>query len=56
MEQQLKIDKRKTELGKYLSTAYEDKVKGVMDDETFVLLSNQLKRECDQLKETQRKI
>lgn len=30
-------------------------MKGVMDDETFVLLSNQFKRERDELKETQQK-
>lgn len=55
MEQQRKMDKRQNELKKYLATAYEDKVKGVMDDETFVLLSNQFKRERDQLKEAQQK-
>lgn len=56
MEQQRKLDKRQNELRKYLATAYEDKVKGVMDDEIFVLLSNQFKRERDELKETQQKI
>ena len=56
MKQQRKVDKRQNELRKYLATAYEDKVKGVMDDETFVLLSNQFKRERDELKETQQKI
>lgn len=43
-EQQQKMDKRQNELRKYLATAYEDRVKGVMDDETFVLLSNQFKK------------
>ena len=46
------MDKRQSELRKYLATAYEDKVKGVMDGELFVLLSNQFK-ERDQLKEAQ---
>lgn len=31
-------------------------LKGVMDNGTFILLSNQFKRECDQSKETQLKI
>ena len=31
-------------------------MKGVIDDETFVLLSNQFKKERDQLKEEQQKI
>lgn len=52
MEQQQKMDKRQNELRKYLATDYGDKVKEVMDDETFVLLSNQFKRGCDQLKNT----
>lgn len=56
MEEQRKMDERQNELRKYLATAYEDKVKGVMDDETFVLLSNQFKKESDQLKEKQQKI
>ncbi len=56
MEQQRKVNKRQNKLRKYLATAYEDKVNGVMDDETFVLLSNQFKRERDELKETQQKI
>ena len=43
------MDKRQTELRKRLATAYEDKVKGVMDTEIFVLLSNQFKKERDQL-------
>ena len=34
---------------------YEDKVKGGMDGELFVLLSNQFK-ECDQQEEAQQKI
>lgn len=55
-EQQQKMDRRQNELRKYLATAYEDRVKGVMDDETFVLLGNQFKRERDELKETQQKI
>ena len=50
------MDKRQSKLRKYLATAYEDKVKGVMDDKTFDLLNNQFKRERDQLKETQQKI
>lgn len=33
----------------------EDKVKGVMDEETFVLLNNQFKKERDQLKGAQQK-
>ena len=56
MEQQRKMDKRQNKLRKYLATAYEDKVKGVMDDETFVLLSNQFKRERDELKADQQRI
>ena len=56
MEQQRIMDKRQNELRKYPATAYEDKVKGVMDDETFVLLSNQFKKERDQIKEEQQKI
>ena len=56
MEQQWQMDKRQNALRKYLATAYEDKVKGVIDGETFVLLSNQFKKERDQLKETQQKI
>lgn len=47
------MDKRQSKLRKCLATAYKDKVKGVMNDETFVLLSNQFKKECDQLKEAQ---
>ena len=50
-----KIDKRQNELGKCLATAYEDKVKGVMDGEPFVLRSNQFK-ECDQQEEARQKI
>lgn len=34
------MDKRQSELRKYLATAYENKVKGVMDNKTFILLSN----------------
>ena len=49
-EQQQKMDKRQSKLRKFLDTAYEDKVKGVMDGEPFVLLSNQFKKERDQLK------
>lgn len=55
-EQQQKIDKCQNELRKYLATAYKNKVKGVMDNETFVLSSNQFKRECNQLKGTHQKI
>ena len=55
-EQQRIMDKRQNELRKYLATAYEDKVKGVIDDETFVLLSNQFKKERDLLKEMQQRI
>lgn len=47
------MGKHQNELRKYLAIAYEDKVKGVMDDEIFVLLCNQFKRECDQLKNAQ---
>lgn len=50
------MDKYQNELRKYLTIAYEDKVKGVMDNETFVLLCNQFKRGRDQLKEAQQKI
>lgn len=49
----METDKRQNELRKCLAIAYKDKVKGVMDDETFVLLSNQFKRERDQLKDEQ---
>ena len=56
MEQQRIMDKRQSELRKYLATAYEDKVKGVIDDETFVLLSNKFKKERDLLKEAQQRI
>lgn len=48
------MGKRQNILRKCLATAYEDKVKGVMDGEPFVLLSNQFK-ERDQLKEAQQK-
>ena len=47
------MNKRQSDLRKYLATAHEDKVKGVMDCETFVLLSNRFKRGRDQLKEAQ---
>ena len=50
------ISKRQNEPRKYLATAYEDKVKGVIDYETSVRLNNQFKRERDQVKETQQKI
>ena len=40
------MDKLQNNLEKYLVAAYEDNVKGVMDGETFVLLSNQFKYEC----------
>ena len=40
MEQQQKMDKCQSKLRKNLATAYENKVKGVIDDETFVLLNN----------------
>ena len=53
MKQQRKMDKRQNKLRRYLATAYEDKVKGVMNDETLILLSNQFKRERDHLKEKQ---
>ena len=56
MNQQQKMDKRQNDLRKCLAAAYEDKVKGVMDNETFVLLSSQFKKERDQLKEAQQKI
>ena len=49
------MDKRQNGLRKYLATVYEDNVKGVMDGEPFVLLSNQFK-ECDQQKEAQQNI
>lgn len=55
LEEQRIMDKRQNELKKYLASAYEDKVKGVMDDETFVLLSNQFKKERDALKDAQQK-
>ena len=55
MEQQQIMDKRQSELRKYLATAYEDKVRGVIDDETFVLLSNEFEKERDQLKSTAKK-
>lgn len=55
-EQQQKMDKRQNELRKCLATAYEDKVKGGMDDKTSVRLNNQFKRERDQVKEAQQKI
>ena len=54
-KQQQKMDKRQNELRKSLAIAYKNKVKGVMDDEAFVLSSNQFKRECDQLKGIQHK-
>ena len=41
------MDKCQSKLRKYLVIAYENKVKGVMDDETAVLPSNQFKRERD---------
>ena len=50
------MDKRQNELRKCLATAYEDKVKGGMDDKASVRLNNQFKRERDQVKETQQKI
>lgn len=46
--QQQKMDKHQNELRKCLVTAYENKVKGVMDGEPFVLPSNQFK-DRDQL-------
>ena len=52
----IRLDKRQNELRKCLATAYEDKVKGVMDDETFVLLSSQFKRGRDELKEVWQRI
>lgn len=55
-EQRQKMDKRQNELRKCLATAYEDKVKGVMDDEISVRLNNQFKRVRDQVKETQQEI
>ena len=55
MKQQWKVDKRQNKLRKCLAMVYEDKVKGVMDGELFVLLSNQFK-ECDQQEEAQQKI
>ena len=47
------MDKHQNELRKCLAAAYGDRVKEVMDDETFVLLSNQFKRGRDQPKEEQ---
>ena len=49
------MDKLQNELRKYPATVYEDKVKGVMDNETFALLSNQFK-ECNQQEEARQKI
>lgn len=46
----IKLDKRQNELRKYLATPYEDKAKGVMDEETAILLSNRFIREHDELK------
>lgn len=46
------MDKHQSELRKYLATAYEDNVKGVMNGKVFVMLSNQFKKERDQLKST----
>ena len=48
----MKMDKRQKEPKQYLATAYENKVKGVMDDKTFVLLSNQFRKERDQSKKS----
>ena len=42
--------KRQGELSKLLTLAYEDKVKGVIDDETFTLLVSGFKKERDQLR------
>lgn len=56
MEQQRQTDKRQNELKMYLATAYEDKVKGMIDDEIFVMLSDQFKKERSQLKEAQQRI
>ena len=47
------MDKRQNDLRRCLATVYKDKVKGVMDDETFVLLNNQFKKERDQLEKAQ---
>ena len=55
MEQQRKMDTLQNKLRKYPATVYADKVKGVMDNETFAQLSNQFK-ECDQQEEAQQKI
>lgn len=44
IEQQRKMDKCQNKLRKCLTTANEDKVKGVMDGKTIVLLNNQFKR------------
>ena len=50
------MSKCQSKLRKYLVTAYENKVKGVMDDETTVLPSNQFKRERDRLQEKRQRI
>ena len=51
------MDKRQNKLRRCLATTtYKDKVKGVMDGEPFVLLSNQIKRERGHLKEKQQRM
>ena len=50
------MDKRQNERRKCLATAYEKMMKGVMDGEIFVLLNNQIKRECDPPEEEQQRI
>ena len=48
------MDKCQKKLWNYLTMAYEDTMKGVMDGKSFVLLCSQFK-ECDQQKEVQKK-
>lgn len=43
------ISGRLKELGGILTKVYEDKVKGVIDDETFVLLISEFKKEREHL-------
>lgn len=49
------MDTLQNKLRKYPATVYTDKMKGVMDGEPFVPLSNQFKK-CDQQEEARQKI
>ncbi len=55
MQDGVRIKERLNDLAHILKNAYEDKLKGVIDEETFMLLTNDFKRERDELRRQEEK-